>query len=275
MDAAKSGANTDLISITSSTALTLASAATSNVNLTPGTTGFVDIVKTASTGVRENILRAKVSDAGNDAFIIGNAFLTDSRFGPAFIGYADSNVATFPLFFRGLTSAAMDSGTAPLIIFQSARTSSATDPNNGTITDITTRPLFRFQSGTGVVSIEIPANGNVLIGTTTDPSLGKLHVAGAFSATGNIYLGKTVTAAATTGAQTINQPSGSVNFAAAATSLVVTNSLVTASSVIQCTVGTNDATMSAATAVAAAGSFTIRPNAAPTAETRVNFTLTN
>jgi len=93
--------------------------------------------------------------------------------------------------------------------------------------------------------------------------------------TGDIRLPKTITAAGTTGARTINQTSGSVNFAAAATSLVVTNSLVTANSVIICTVGTNDTTLKSVAAVAAAGSFTMHANAAATAETRVNFIITN
>jgi len=90
-----------------------------------------------------------------------------------------------------------------------------------------------------------------------------------------IRLSKTITAVATTGAQTINKSSGAVNFAAAASSLVVTNSLVTVNSVILLTVGTNDTTMRSAIAVAAAGSFTIYPTTAPTAETRVNFLVTN
>lgn len=84
---------------------------------------------------------------------------------------------------------------------------------------------------------------------------------------------RTITAGGTTGAQTINKPMGSVNFAAAATSLVVTNSLVTTSSVILVTVATNDSTMKTATAVAGAGSFTIYANAAATGETRVNFVV--
>jgi hypothetical protein len=92
---------------------------------------------------------------------------------------------------------------------------------------------------------------------------------------GGIILQKTITAAGTTGAQTINHSTGSVNFAASAASLVVTNDLVTENSIIQCTIGTNDATMKGVQAVAAAGSFTIYPNAVPTAETRVNFTVTN
>ena len=66
----------------------------------------------------------------------------------------------------------------------------------------------------------------------------------------------------------------SLLLAAAATSLVVTNSLVTTSSIILCTIATNDATAANVKAVAGSGSFTIYLTA-PTAETRVNFLLTN
>jgi hypothetical protein len=92
---------------------------------------------------------------------------------------------------------------------------------------------------------------------------------------GDMQLDKTVTAAGTTGAQTINKNAGTVNFAAAATSLVVTNNRVTANSIIICTVGTNDTTMKSVSAVAGAGSFTLHANAAATAETRVNFLIIN
>lgn len=92
---------------------------------------------------------------------------------------------------------------------------------------------------------------------------------------GDVQLSKTVTPAGTTGAQTINATTGSVNFAAAATSLVVTNNLVTANSIINATVAANDTTMKSVAVVAAAGSFTIYANAAATAETRVNFIVTN
>jgi hypothetical protein len=95
------------------------------------------------------------------------------------------------------------------------------------------------------------------------------------SITGGFALEKTITAGGTTGAQTINKNAGTVNFAASATSLVVTDSRVTANSVIVATVGTNDTTMKSVQAVAASGSFTLYPNAAPTAETRVNFLVIN
>jgi len=92
---------------------------------------------------------------------------------------------------------------------------------------------------------------------------------------GDMQFNKTVTAGGTTGAQTISKNAGTVNFAAAATSLVVTNTLVTANSIIICTVGTNDTTMKSVSVVAGSGSFTIHANAAATAETRVNFIVIN
>jgi len=92
---------------------------------------------------------------------------------------------------------------------------------------------------------------------------------------GDMILDKTITAGGTTGAQTINKTCGSVNFAASATSLVVTNNRVTTSSVIVATVATNDTTMKSVQAVAASGSFTLYANAAATAETRVNWIVIN
>ena len=92
---------------------------------------------------------------------------------------------------------------------------------------------------------------------------------------GDMQLDKTVTAGGTTGAQTINKNAGTVNFAAAASSLVVTDSRVTTSSIIICTVGTNDTTLKSVAAVAGAGSFTLHASAAATAETRVNFLIIN
>lgn len=92
---------------------------------------------------------------------------------------------------------------------------------------------------------------------------------------GKILSDATITAEGTTGAQTINKPSGSVNFAAAATSLVVTNSTVTANSIIIATIQTNDSTMKSVQAVATAGSFTLFANAAATAETKVSFLVIN
>jgi hypothetical protein len=121
---------------------------------------------------------------------------------------------------------------------------------------------------------KVTASNQVTIGNA---SVTALRVPGAsfVASTTDLQLSKTSTAAATTGAQTISKPAGSVNFAAAATSLVVTNALVTANSIIIATVNTNDATMKTVLAVAGAGSFTLHANAAATAETRVSFLVIN
>jgi hypothetical protein len=92
---------------------------------------------------------------------------------------------------------------------------------------------------------------------------------------GKIVVPTTVTAGGTTGAQTINKISGTVNLAAAATSLVVTNSLVSTTSLIMPVVRTNDSTCAVKNVVAGAGSFTINMTAACTAETSVGFFVLN
>lgn len=92
---------------------------------------------------------------------------------------------------------------------------------------------------------------------------------------GKLSLLTTVTAGGTTGAQTIDKPSGTVNFAAAATSLVVTNALCTTSSIVLCDIRTNDTTAVIKNVVPGSGSFTITLNAAATAETSVGFLIIN
>lgn len=114
-----------------------------------------------------------------------------------------------------------------------------------------------------------------LVNTGGLGNAGNAYIGGLLNVTGDVQVSKTITAAGTTGARTINNSSGSVNFAAAATSLVVTNSLVTANSVIICTVAANDTTMKSVATTQTSGSFTMFSNAAATAETRVNFLVTN
>lgn len=123
---------------------------------------------------------------------------------------------------------------------------------------------------------EISGNSFNSVGATAivDARVGLMLYGPNSASDGRVIPPQTVTAAGTTGARTINGFAGSVNFAAGATSLVVTNNLVFTSTIIQsCTVQTNDATMKSATCVPGTGSFTIYPNAAPTAETRVAFTI--
>lgn len=80
------------------------------------------------------------------------------------------------------------------------------------------------------------------------------------------------TIAGASGAIAINKPAGVVQFAAAAQSLVLTNSMVKdASSIILCQVLTDDVTAKSAIAVPAAGSATIKLNAAATGVVKVAF----
>ena len=83
------------------------------------------------------------------------------------------------------------------------------------------------------------------------------------------------TNSATIGAVTINKTLGRCNIAAGATTVVVTNSLVAATSNVFATIAQNDTTAILKNVVAGAGSFTITLTAAATANTAVNFVVFN
>lgn len=99
--------------------------------------------------------------------------------------------------------------------------------------------------------------------------------AGSLRLGGNIEIDRTITGAGTTGNQTINLMSGTVNIAAAGTTVTVTNSFVTANSIVFAVIRTNDSTALLKNVVPAAGSFVINLNAAATAETSIGFLVTN
>lgn len=139
------------------------------------------------------------------------------------------------------------------------------------------RAAFRWSSNVLKIGTEKLGSGTARDLDIQTDGVSRINISatGATTFTGDVLLTKTITAGGTTGAVTINKSSGAVNFAAAATSLVVTNSLVTANSVILISKATNDTTARLGAVVAAAGSFTIYMDVAPMAETRVNFILTN
>ena len=83
------------------------------------------------------------------------------------------------------------------------------------------------------------------------------------------------TNSATIGAVTINSMNGRCNIAAGASSVVVTNNLVTATSNVFAVVAQNDLTAIVKNVVSTPGSFTITLNAAATANTAVNFFVFN
>lgn len=88
-------------------------------------------------------------------------------------------------------------------------------------------------------------------------------------------INRVITPGGTTGNQTIDETSGTVNFAIAATTLTVTNDTVDEDSIIIWTVRTNDATCTVKNIVPTTGSFTINMTAGCTAETSVGFVVLN
>lgn len=142
----------------------------------------------------------------------------------------------------------------------------------------TNYPIGWSASGAGyanTAALSYISAGVVGVGTGAAGSTAGTLVTANIITSGGITMGKTVTAAGTTGDQTINKTTGTVNLAAAATSVVVTNNLVSTNSIILAVAGTNDTTCYVKNVVAAAGSFTINMTGACAAETRVNFMVTN
>ena len=92
---------------------------------------------------------------------------------------------------------------------------------------------------------------------------------------GGIQVPTTVTAGGTTGNRTIDKTSGTVNIAAAGTTVTVTNRLCSANSIVMAVIRTNDTTAVLKNVVPGAGSFVINLNAACTAETSIGFIVFN
>lgn len=108
-------------------------------------------------------------------------------------------------------------------------------------------------------------------GTTQNSFVEAMRITGA----GVIQFPTTITAGGTTGNQTIDKVSGTVNIAAAGTTVTVTNNKVTANSTCFGVLRTNDATAALKNIVPGAGSFVITLTAATTAETSIGFFCIN
>jgi hypothetical protein len=135
-----------------------------------------------------------------------------------------------------------------------------------------------LQSGTQAIRFQVNGSSRWDIDTgghLVPITAGAVNVGDATHGIKQLFVDATLTAAGTTGAQTINKAAGAVNFAAGESSLTVTNSLVTANSLVLAVVRTNDSTALIKSVVPAAGSFTITLSAAATAETSVGFHVIN
>lgn len=89
------------------------------------------------------------------------------------------------------------------------------------------------------------------------------------------YVDQTITPGGTTGNQTIDKASGTVNIAAGNSAVTVTCNLCSTSSTVFAVVRTNDSTAYVKNVVPGSGSFTINLGAAATAEISIGFFVVN
>jgi len=130
-----------------------------------------------------------------------------------------------------------------------------------------------YASASGdVLTIANSGTGKDINGTSSSWYVSK---AGAAYFTGKLSLDSTVTPGGTTGDQTIDKPSGTVNIAAEGSSVTVTNSFCVTTSIVLAVVRTADATATIKNVVPGAGSFVITLGAAATAETSIGFIVIN
>lgn len=138
----------------------------------------LDIQMTSINLTRENGLRIQISDAGDDQFFIGNGSSTNGRFVPIFGGIVTSYSPAPSVGFRGFHTAAGDISGATAVSIGGMRTSSASNPNNGTWSNlVNARILNVYNYATTLFSVE--ADGGVTIhpltGTTPTGSEGMLY----------------------------------------------------------------------------------------------------
>jgi hypothetical protein len=130
---------------------------------------------------------------------------------------------------------------------------------------------FRFRNAAGTSGFSLSVSGTSTMVVRNDGASADARVQ-----CNDLALSKTITPAGTTGNATINNACGTVNFAAAATSLTLTNSLITANSIILLTLGSNDVTCRGFYHdTPGAGSVVIRVNGTPAAECRCEFLVIN
>lgn len=122
-------------------------------------------------------------------------------------------------------------------------------------------------TGTGAKTLTASGTGTVAVGATGTGSTTITRV--------NSLTVVSTDSSGTPGNATNNNLSGRAAFAAAASTVVITNSLVTAASKVFVSLGGSDATLTSVRVTSAAGSFTVTGNAAATGTTVFDFLVVN
>lgn len=294
LDIASSGANgTNAITVTG------ARISVTNTNATSGTNIGLDVTASGATTANyaalftgrvgiNNTTPASVIDIGtfnttlynfrtgsfviqpyslNNGFLYQNGYFDGSDFTRISTGFTSGfhfvNGQTF------MANSASGSGIfIPTVSFKNDIANSGTVALGGNINQTS-----GDYSGASMVVL---GTGNVGVGDMSPASLFTVGSGDLFqvNTTGKITFSNTITAGGTTGNQTINKPSGTVNIAAAGTTVTVTNSTVSTSSIVYCVIRTNDATARISNVVPGAGSFVINIVAC-TAEVSIGFIVYN
>lgn len=144
--------------------------------------------------------------------------------------------------------------------------------------------FWRGGSGT-IIATANGTNVFAVVSSDIEPTGAGINIGSAGSHWSTGYINSLITSAfgldrilttgGTTGDQTIDKMAGTVNFAAAASSLIVTDANAVSTSIIFVTAQAADSTCRSFSVTRASGSFTITANAACTAETAVGFLVTN
>ena len=124
----------------------------------------------------------------------------------------------------------------------------------------------------GQTTVYNPASVAVTGGTVNGATIGQTTPAAVKTSN---FAATYTDSSATPGNATNNSTRGRAAFAATGSSVVITNSLVTATSTILVSLGGTDATLTSIRVTAAAGSFTVTGNAAATAITKFDFLVVN
>lgn len=225
--------------------------------------GVSIINSSASTGNNLQWGSTIATPAGNSGF---TGFANGTTTGLDIGGFTEAGGGVLNVGMMGKAATATNSGTNIGIIGDGSNTGSSPIQIGGYFTLGVTAPTY---TSAALEADNATTTSNIF--TARDNGTNVFEI----QDNGKVVLASTQTTTGTTGAQTINKATGSVNFAAAAQTLVVTNSFATTSSNIFVQVEGTDATATSARITKASGSFTITLNAAATAETRVSFWVIN
>lgn len=214
------------------------------------------------TGQAGIIVEPLTAATNNSAMVIGSTSIPTGNFGIY-------NASTNNNYFNGNVGIKITAPAASIHTDAGTATASNHKFTAGTTTGQTSSDGVDFgidASGNGIIN-QREALDTIFL--TNNAEVMRLKSAG------NIVVPTTVTAGGTTGNQTINKISGTVNIAAVGTTVTVTNSLVSANSIVMAVARTNDGTCRVANVVPASGSFVINVTAACTAETSIGFFVVN